>query len=34
MKRSVGFLLAIAGCGGMLFDFGGTVMAPAIPYFE
>ena len=34
MKRSVGFLLAIAGCGGMLFDFGGTIIAPAIPYFE
>ena len=34
MKRSVFFLLAIAGCGGMLFDFGGTIIAPAIPYFE
>ena len=34
MKRSVGFLLTVAGCGGMLFDFGGTIIAPAIPYFE
>jgi len=34
MNRSVFFLLAIAGCGGMLFDFGGTIIAPAIPYFE
>ena len=34
MKRSVAFLLTIAGCGGMLFDFGGTIIAPAIPYFE
>ena len=34
MNRKVAFLLAIAGCGGMLFDFGGTIIAPAIPYFE
>lgn len=34
MRRKVLFLLAIAGCGGMLFDFGGTIIAPAIPYFE
>lgn len=34
MKKSVAFMLLIAGCGGMLFDFGGTIIAPAIPYFE
>ena len=34
MNRKVFLLLAIAGCGGMLFDFGGTIIAPAIPYFE
>ena len=34
MNKRVAFLLAIAGCGGMLFDFGGTIIAPAIPYFE
>ena len=34
MKKTVGFLLAIAGCGGLLFDFGGTIINPAIPYFE
>ena len=34
MNKKVAFLLAIAGCGGMLFDFGGTIIAPAIPYFE
>ena len=28
------FLLAMAGCGGLLFDFGGTVINPAIPYLE
>ena len=28
------FLLAMAGCGGMLFDFGGTIINPAIPYLE
>jgi MFS family permease len=34
VKKTVGFLLAIAGCGGLLFDFGGTIINPAIPYFE
>ncbi|MGN0832997.1 MAG: MFS transporter [Kiritimatiellia bacterium] len=34
MGKKALFLLAIAGCGGMLFDFGGTIIAPAIPYFE
>lgn len=34
MSKKVFFLLAIAGCGGMLYDFGGTIIAPAIPYFE
>ena len=33
-KQSVAFLLAMAGAGGMLFDFGGTIIGPAIPYFE
>ena len=33
-RRSAAYLLAIAGCGGLLFDFGGTIIAPAIPYFE
>ena len=28
------FLLCMAGCGGLLFDFGGTVINPAIPYLE
>lgn len=28
------FLLVMAGCGGMLFDFGGTIINPAIPYLE
>lgn len=32
--KSVAALLAIAGCGGVLFDFGGTIIAPAIPYLE
>ena len=32
--RSTAFLLLVAGFGGTLFDFGGTVIAPAIPYFE
>jgi len=26
------FLLVMAGCGGMLFDFGGTIIGPALPY--
>ena len=34
MSKKVFFLLAVAGCGGMLYDFGGTIIAPAIPYFE
>ena len=34
VKKYVVFLLAMAGCGGMLFDFGGTIINPAIPYLE
>ena len=34
MSKKVLFILLIAGCGGMLYDFGGTIIAPAIPYFE
>jgi len=30
--RSVAFLLIMAGGGGMLFDFGGTIINPALPY--
>lgn len=33
-KNKVAFMMLTAGCGGMLFDFGGTVINPAIPYFE
>ena len=33
-KRYVVFLLVMAGCGGMLFDFGGTIINPALPYLE
>ena len=33
-RSSVAFLLAVAGCGGILFDFGGTIINPAIPYLE
>ena len=33
-KRYMLFLLVMAGCGGMLFDFGGTIINPAIPYLE
>lgn len=33
-RRNVLYLLVIAGCGGMLFDFGGTIINPAIPYLE
>ena len=33
-RRRIWFLLAMAGCGGLLFDFGGTVINPAIPYLE
>ena len=34
VQQSVAFLLVMAGCGGMLFDFGGTIIGPAIPYLE
>jgi len=33
-RRRIWFLLFMAGCGGLLFDFGGTVINPAIPYLE
>ena len=33
-RSSVAFLLVVAGCGGILFDFGGTIINPAIPYLE
>lgn len=33
-KQSVACLLVMAGCGGTLFDFGGTIINPAIPYLE
>lgn len=33
-KQYMVFLLVMAGCGGMLFDFGGTIINPAIPYLE
>lgn len=32
VKRYAIYLLVIAGCGGLLFDFGGTVIGPALPY--
>lgn len=32
IRSSVVVLLVIAGCGGLLFDFGGTIIGPAIPY--
>ena len=32
VKRYATYLLVIAGCGGLLFDFGGTIIGPAIPY--
>ena len=31
-KRYAAYLLVIAGCGGLLFDFGGTIIGPALPY--
>ena len=34
IKRYAIYLLVMAGCGGMLFDFGGTIINPAIPYLE
>ena len=33
-RQYIVFLLVMAGCGGMLFDFGGTIINPAIPYLE
>ena len=30
--RYAAYLLVIAGCGGLLFDFGGTIIGPALPY--
>ena len=33
-RDSAVYLLVIAGCGGLLFDFGGTIIGPAIPYLE
>ena len=33
-RQSVAFLLVMAGCGGLLFDFGGTIINPALPYLE
>ena len=32
VKRYATYLLLIAGCGGLLFDFGGTIIGPALPY--
>ena len=32
VKRYAVYLLVIAGCGGLLFDFGGTIIGPALPY--
>ena len=32
VKRYAIYLLVIAGCGGLLFDFGGTIIGPALPY--
>ena len=32
IKKSIVFLLVTAGLGGVLFDFGGTIIGPAIPY--
>lgn len=32
--RKTAFMMFIAGFGGMLFDFGGSIIAPAIPYLE
>ena len=31
-RRYAVYLLVIAGCGGLLFDFGGTIIGPALPY--
>jgi len=32
VKSYAMYLLVIAGCGGLLFDFGGTIIGPALPY--
>ena len=32
VRRYAAYLLVIAGCGGLLFDFGGTILGPALPY--
>ena len=32
VRRYAVYLLVIAGCGGLLFDFGGTIIGPALPY--
>ena len=32
VRRYALYLLVIAGCGGLLFDFGGTIIGPALPY--
>ena len=32
VKKYAVYLLVIAGCGGLLFDFGGTIIGPALPY--
>ena len=32
VKRYATYLLVIAGCGGLLFDFGVTIIGPALPY--
>ena len=32
VKQYAIYLLVIAGCGGLLFDFGGTIIGPALPY--
>ena len=32
VKKYAIYLLVIAGCGGLLFDFGGTIIGPALPY--
>jgi len=32
--RKTAFLMLVAGFGGTLFDFGGSIIAPAIPYLE
>ena len=32
VRRYAVYLLVIAGCGGLLFDFGGSIINPALPY--